>query len=394
MGPGAGEGLAHPQAPHPVDEGQVEASQLLLRGTDDDCPFTEAQVAAFGAFMGTGAIQPGSQVTYRQGWRLWCKDFLPALPPAQRPCNVFLDNVAGDLNRALYVLAFGKYLFDTRGWRGRQVTRNFAHVRYHFFSNIRDTAFLDHPIVGQARKAVQMDQGERVADVLRRVDSALLPMTYVLLDWAREKSWTATPWDTDKGRGSKATYLATSLLMDTGNRVSSATGPTTDKVLGTLADHGVKTAQLEITVSKPSSKACFALAGAPAVRSYLVNPKATKGATAELLFPRVESMTITFLTQKVVQDNKGAPDGLYYARREPRESRFMDDVLTWLLRCDKLTEEDYLFTTYQLSPKRNAKTCKRLLQRRDVATLVKAAATAHGFDPARFSTSSAVCGLQ
>ncbi|KAJ1407242.1 hypothetical protein B484DRAFT_403878, partial [Ochromonadaceae sp. CCMP2298] len=54
-----------------------------------------------------------------------------------------------------------------------------------------------------------------------------------------------------------------------------------------------------------------------------------------LLFPRVESVTITFLTQKVVQDNKGAPDGLYYARREPRESRFMDDG-AWSLSMDEI----------------------------------------------------------
>jgi hypothetical protein len=386
---GTGTSATAPQAPHALGSAEVHATRLLLLGADANCRFSETQIAALGAFMETRAVQPGSQVTYRQVWKLWAKKFLPSLPLDQRPCNVFMDDVVGDFNRALYVLAFGKYLYEARGWRGRQVTRNFTHLRHHFFAAVRDTKFLDHPLVGKARDAVQMDHEERIVDIQRRVDSAILPLTYPLLDLAKEQFWTSSPWDTDKGRLRKATYLAGSMLMDTGNRVSNATGPTTDKLLGIIADHGVKTAQLEIVVYKPVSKTTFSLHGAPGVRGYLLNPNATAGATVELRYPNVLSMTITFLTQKVVKDDEGPPEPLFYARRQPRESRYMDDVMDWLLFNDKLRKEDYLFTTYQRSPKPNAPTDKRLLQRRDVATMVKTVAAAMGFDPKRFSTSSA-----
>jgi hypothetical protein len=128
----------------------VGTIQLLLMGAGQDCRFNEAQLAEFGAFLEQKVVRLSTQVTYRQGWKLW-RSFLPTLPLPQRPCNVYLDDVRGDVNRALYVLAFAKHLYDTRSWRGRQVTRNFAHLRHHFFGAVRCTAFLDHPLLGKTR---------------------------------------------------------------------------------------------------------------------------------------------------------------------------------------------------------------------------------------------------
>jgi hypothetical protein len=376
------ESAAEPQAPHVVDGEEVQATQLLLTARDSDCPFTEEQLAAFGGFLERGSVQKSTQVTYRQGWALW-KKFLPQLPLAQRPCNYYLDNVRGDINRALYVLAFGKHLYETRNWRGRQVTRNFAHLRHHFHTGVRDTLFLDHPLLDKTRDAMQMSHPERQADVLRRIKESLLPMTYPMLDLARESYWVATSWDTDQGRDRKVAFLATGLLIDTGNRVSSTTGPTTDKELGVTTDHGLKTAQVEITVRRPAAKTTFTLAGAPAMRSHLCR------ATVALRYPQVESMRVTFLTQKVVMDGKGTPDPLFFGRRDPRESQYLDDVLEWVSRNGKLLDGDYLTTRYQLAPKPAAKMDKRLLQRQDVAAMIKAIAVEFDLDPKRFSTSSA-----
>mmetsp|Transcript_18898 Transcript_18898/g.42089 ORF Transcript_18898/g.42089 Transcript_18898/m.42089 type:complete len:397 (+) Transcript_18898:700-1890(+) len=233
-----------------------------------------------------------------------------------------------------------------------------------------------------------MTHSERQADVLRRIEGALLPMSYPMLDWARKGYWLRASWDTDKGRSRRITYLTTCLLMDTGNRISCASGPTHDAVLGVTTDHGVKTAQVEISVRKPSDKTSFSLAGAAALRTYLCNPKAVAGATDALRYPRVQSLRITFLTQKVVRDGKGTPDPLFYGRRDPRESQFVDDVCDWLRFNPKLLDSDYLTTRYQLAPKPNAKTDKRLLQRQDVADLIKASAVAFDLPPHRFSTSS------
>ncbi|KAJ1380658.1 hypothetical protein B484DRAFT_411972, partial [Ochromonadaceae sp. CCMP2298] len=55
---------------------------------------------------------------------------------------------------------------------------------------------------------------------------------------------------------------------------------------------------------------------------------------------------------------------------------------------DTAGDSDYLTTRYQLAPKPNAKTDKRLLQRQDVADLIKASAVAFDLPPHRFSTSS------
>ncbi|KAJ1386822.1 hypothetical protein B484DRAFT_410083, partial [Ochromonadaceae sp. CCMP2298] len=154
-------------------------------------------------------------------------------------------------------------------------------------------------------------------------------------------------------------------------------------------DHGIKVAQVEITVSRPSPKPFFALAGAVAMRSYLCDPRAVEGATDTLRYPQVESMRVLFLTQKVVKDRKGPPDPLFFGRRDPRESQYLDDVLDWLRLETALQDDDYLTTRYQLAPKASAKTNKRLLQRQDVAVMVKAAVVEFGLDPKRFSTSSA-----
>jgi hypothetical protein len=116
MGVGSMGAAVKPQAPHVVDDEEVRATQLLLMAHGPDCPFTEEQMAGFGSFLEQGSVQKGTQVTYRQGWVLWRK-WLPLLPLAQRPVSAYLDNVRGGLNRALYVLAFGKYLYETRGWR-------------------------------------------------------------------------------------------------------------------------------------------------------------------------------------------------------------------------------------------------------------------------------------
>jgi hypothetical protein len=318
-------------------------------------------MTAFGQFLEAGSVAPGTRVNYRQGWALWLLWLATLLPP-QRPINAFMDNVVGDRDKALYLLAFAMHLYETRGWRGKQVTHFFGHLRHHFFGAVRSTAFLDHPLVGKIRDAVKMDHSARV------------------------EFWVNTLWNEDRGRGRKATYLAGSMLMDTGKRASSATGPATDALLGIITDHGLRTAQVEATVSRGGKT--FTLAGAPALRSYLLRPRATEGATEELRFPGVQSIRITFLTEKVVRD-KGIPEPLFYGRRQERESRFMDDLLEWVRANDKLTDDDYLFTTYQRAPKSCAKTDKRLLQRRDLAEMFKAAAQAHGLDPQRFSTSSA-----
>jgi hypothetical protein len=368
--------------------GQQQAVEPpLVDSTADSC-FTQEQLEDFGQFLGEHGVQSGTQVNYRQGWDLWGK-FLPGLPTAQRPTNVYLDSVEGDRDKALYVLAFALHLYRTRKWRGSQVTHCFPHIRHHFFAAVRSTSFLDHPLIDKTRKAVVMSPQERVMEVQCKIDSCLLPLSYPLLDWGRVQYWVQTPWHTDKGRLRKATYLAGSMMVDSGNRVSNATGPTTDAVLGVPADHGVKTKQVEVTIAKGKAKT-FKLHGAVAIRGYLQDPKTPKGVAAdEQRFPGVIALRITFLTQKVVKDDEGPPEPLYYARREERESRFIDDMTEWLCYSTQLLDTDYLFTAYQCAPKPGAKTDKRLLQRRDVAEMFKASAVAKGLDPSRFSTSSA-----
>ncbi|KAJ1396489.1 hypothetical protein B484DRAFT_407317 [Ochromonadaceae sp. CCMP2298] len=301
-----------------------DTEQLLL-GSAASTHFSHEQMAVFGQFLEAGSVAPGTR----------------------RPINVYMDNVVGDRDRALYLLAFAMHLYETRGWRGKKVTHFFRHLRHHFFGVVRSTAFLDHPLVGKIRDAVKMNHSEKVAKVLRKINTCLLPLTYPLLDWSRVEFWVNTFWNEDRGRGRKATYLAGSMLMDTDKRASSATGPATDALLGVITDHGLRTAQVEATVSRGGKT--FTRAGAPALRSYLLRPRATEGATEELRFPGVQSIHITFLTEKMVRD-KGILEPLFYGRRQERESRFMDDLLEWVHANDKLTDDDYLFTTYQRAP--------------------------------------------
>jgi hypothetical protein len=174
------------------------------------------------------------------------------------------------------------------------------------------------------------------------------------------------------------------MMMDTGNRVSSATGPKRDKILGVITDHGIRYECLQVEARRPDDQSIFVMKGGPELYVYLQKTRNLTSAT----FPLVLNVRLTFLTQKVVRKG-GAPDPLYFGRRTDRESQFVDDMMLWCSLNQKLGPKDYLFTRYQLAPKPGAKKDKRLLTPADITHVVKSAAVAFNLDPARFTTSSA-----
>jgi hypothetical protein len=359
-----------------LGQGQSRQDAELQRG------FTPQQLEEFAVFMGAGSVQPGTLVAYRTGEGLW-RGYLGNLSEERRPMEL-LEDVKDIMVMALHILAFAIKLYQERGWRGVQITAHFAAIGLFLSTNVENAGLMKHSVVDRARAAVSMTREERAVQAQHRIDHAVMPVSYDMLDLARRVHFVDVDKGTDKGRSSMAAYLATAMMMDTGNRVSSATGPRTDRVLGVIADHGIRFENLELTIQHPSEPSTFALKGGPALHKYLQwQHSRSPGA-----FPGVVDMRLTFLTQKVVRKG-GAPDPLFYGRRSEREVQFMEDLLLWCLLNHKLLPEDYLYTRYQLAPKPGAKKHKRLLQSRDVALVVKGAAEAFGYDPRRFCPSSA-----
>jgi hypothetical protein len=344
--------------------------------------FEGPQLEEFARFMADNSVQPSTQVAYRTGVKVW-REYIGQVAAERRPDELLRD-VRDMRVKALHILALALYLYRGKGWRGQQITSHFAAIGLFLTANIENEGIMEHSIVVRARAAVSMTQAERAVEMQRRIDTAIMPMTYPMLDHARGVFWDGTDWGKDQGRSCKAAYLATCMMMDTGNRVSNATGPKTDRILGVVTDHGIRVKDLEVTLQHPDGQRTFVLKGGPVLHEYLFRNRCpTTGA-----FKGVLNMRLTFLTQKVVRKG-GAPDPLYYGNRSPREARYIQDMMLWLYFNAKLGALDYLYTRYQLAPKAGAKTDKRLLQSRDITAVVKASAEAFGLDPKRFATSSA-----
>lgn len=163
--------------------------------TELDLHFTPDQQSEFAQFLGANSVQPSSQVAYRRGVALW-QEYLAQIPEALRP-DELLCNTSDDRTKALHIFAFSLFLYRAKRWRGIQITTHFAAIGHHL--RAAGNAFMEHAIIASTRAAVSMSQPERAVEMQRRIDTAIMPMTYPMIDWARGTSGTGAPGTRTRG---------------------------------------------------------------------------------------------------------------------------------------------------------------------------------------------------
>jgi hypothetical protein len=207
-----------------------------------------------------------------------------------------------------------------------------------------------------------------------------LPMVH-----ARTVFWDSASWDTEKGMDSRAKYLGMATMADTGCRNSNLTGPVKEKGK-VLHDHGVLCSSLEVEVEvgegeagKGGQKIDLLHAG-PGLQACLARPEVHADGYA-----KVRNLELTFLTTKTTTDDTATlPPKAFIGRTTDLEARLLVDWLEWLRHNVGQQTTDYVLSRY--SPEVGGQ--RRLMQRSDLATIIKHTAEAMGMDPKVFSTSS------
>jgi hypothetical protein len=294
----------------------------------------------------------------------------------------------GDVDeKALCLVKFASFLYKPpRCWRGAQVTSLFTHLRHHFFEVVAVVSFFDGDIMGKARKAVARNAEEARAHMEEVAKSCLLPLCLTMIDWARREQWAQRGWATAKDKDARVAYLALATCLDTGKRPSNVTGPTKKKGKITC-DHGALARHLEVLTPGVGGRPPELLHGGPGLQQWLADlPDPAEG---ESRYASVDSIKIRFVSDKTTTDGAVGREAVYFGRRLPRESQYIDDMLDWMRLSVHLTANDYLFTRFQPAAKAGSLPRRRLMRRQDIATLAKSCAVAHNLDPKRFSASSA-----
>ncbi|KAJ1405073.1 hypothetical protein B484DRAFT_404565, partial [Ochromonadaceae sp. CCMP2298] len=362
----------------------LPASILAARATIDPLTgapqgrwFSSSQLQAMPAFVGVGMVTAGTTIDYERGWKLW-RSCLLTLDTPRRP-DEYLRLVQEDENKVRLMLLFAMSLYSEKAWRGRQITRLFAHVAHFLRIAFAPISFLKHPIVGAARLSVRHSPAEMRVFLTAKSKRALAPMCIEMLDFAREALWAPQTWDSAKALDARAAYLAIALLVDTGKRVSSITGPTYKKGV-LVADHGILWSDLEVISADPESDGTVLRAGGRSLRRYLNDQP--EPLDAELRrYPGVLGFTVKFYTEKVrVSEDQAQVDAIPFGRINDRENQFLQDVMDWARHCGDVGEGDYVFTRVHPDPRPGVAATRRLLQRTDVAAakVLRHATTANG----------------
>jgi hypothetical protein len=348
--------------------------------------FTPGQMKAMPDFVGLSMVTAGTTLDYERGWTLW-RRWLRSLDANRRP-DEYLELVQDDEDKARLVLLFAMSLYAEKAWRGRQITRLFAHIAHFIRIRFVPITFFKHPIVGAARLAVRHSPAEMRVHLTAKSKAALAPMCLEMLDYAREVLWVQQSRVSAQGLDARAAYVAMALLVDTGKRVSSVTGPTFRKGV-LVADHGIIWSDVEVLTTRTEGEGTTLRAGGRSLRQYLGSqPEPT--VEGQRRYPGVSGFTIKFFTEKVrVPEDRAQVDAIPFGRTNERENQFLEDIMDWARLSGDVEEGDYVCTRIHPDPRPGVLAGRRLLRRADVASAVKMSADAVGLDPAKFSTSSA-----
>jgi hypothetical protein len=255
------------------------------------------------------SVQPSTRRAYDRHWALW-KAFLAKHTALTDP---FLRGVSEAEKPAILTLFIYKRFKE--GLRCKQATAPTAGVRLAFARALLPTDFFDHPSVTTARQACRRKPEElRARRDAGAEGTVKLPVCGSILDNIREHLWCNKAWDA-RGLRDRMTYLACIWGFDQSARISEYTAPE-----GDATDHCVRIDDVTFYVRTPTGTT--GMTGSDMVSSL-------RGATeGDPELKRITECRVLAVTSKSKQVTKGKMVG----RRSESESRFLDDLIIFLLR--------------------------------------------------------------
>ncbi|KAJ1406343.1 hypothetical protein B484DRAFT_469530, partial [Ochromonadaceae sp. CCMP2298] len=361
-----------------------QSQQLTFHGPQLAQPkqwFAPEQVASVGEFMGERDRSKASSQRYKAGWSHWV-DFIAAQPADRRP-DPFLTEMGSEEDKALFVALFIQHLYHPpHNLRGKSLTANVTHVKGYFAHQpLISSALFESATVKTAKKCAARRGKELKAARKAKAAGKKVPLCHEMVDHARTHYWESKGW-TGKGMDCRAKYLGMATMADAGCRNSNLTGPT--KVKGeVITDHGMTCDDVKVEVTVPpkaqGAETTALLNAGPGKRDCLLRNDVRANDYSKMM-----SISFTFLTTKTTKDGTDTvPAVARLGRTTEREERLLVDWLDWFVHNEGQLLGDYVLSRY--SPETGK---RRLLQRADLADIIKATAVSFDMPPSAFSTSS------
>ena len=296
---------------------------------------------------------------YKKGWSEWV-----AYLRSREVIDPYLNRVSEEEKVSLLC-----NFFRTRhevGKRGKEAHSAGAAVRKYFEMTLVSTAFMDHPIVTAARTACRRTTDELRAFARCGKSKDKLPIWWALLVDIRDTLWVGKKW-TYPEIDDRMTAIAALIAYDLANRGGEATTVGgLDKENHTLYNEQV-VFRLRNSVSVNGRETFAFHAGSSQFREHV---RASN----------VKSCEVGGATHKV-----GALHTLkVIARRTPRESNTLDDLLEWCLKSGSMSQEP-LFSRRTLI---KGKQSHKKLQSKMLTQAIKGAALRLNMDPSEFASHS------
>lgn len=251
------------------------------------------------------------------------------------------------------------------GWRGKRISQHVTSIKQFDLFIGNDIDLYDHPRVSQAIKASNYTTEEAKAISSVKQQTRQVPINQSMVDSCRERLWIEDS-STRESMDKKAIYLAISLGLNTGRRISNLVhrSSTRDE------DHCIRAGDLEIITSDCRGT----LRGGSNLRRYL----ATSGGPN---WSGVEKVLLYFHTQKErKKDHIQLNPPVIIDRSTGNQEQLMKDLLHWVVISGCL-EEDELLTRYHNG-------VRKCLTRKQVTSELKKMAMLAGINENRIGTRS------
>ena len=318
------------------------------------------------------SVTVGTEKGYASGIKKW-KEYLNTLTSDFHP-GEYLEALEDDEKKAKRVVLYMAHLYLNMGWRGEQVRKAITCLTYHFEVAGLSSAFLRLAIVSRGKSAAGRSTEEARMKEEEKAAHSILPVCMDVVLSVRKKYWENQEWD-NKGKDSKAIWLAVALTFDSGARI----GNLTLKDGKDREDHCIRAKHVSYLVTNPSDGTEYRIMGGEQISKYL-----RRSDVSNCLVKEADLVYMTSKTSKSGAAILQAPKTL--GRNSDEESELLNDLLDWFRHNDVMADEELL-------TRRGINGARRVVKRKDVRKAIKDAVGAFGLPEDRFSTRSLRSGF-
>ena len=306
-------------------------------------------------FIGNSVL-PGTMRVYNSHWELW-RHFLEVHGGIE---DGYQRGVA-DADKAALISLF-MYRRYQEGARGKTATSVTAGIRMHFVQQLEPSTFLNSAVIATARKACRMNTEElRVKHESEAADTVKLPISEDVLEAMRARLWDHASWE-GAGLNTRMAYIGCMWAFDQTARISEYTTPEPGN-----QDHCVRVDDLTFILNVGDSVRGSGL-------FQLLAGDTPEGAV------KLDDI-LECHVQAVMTQGKNDVKAKLISRSSAEESRFLDDVITFIVKAGSYGADE-LFSYRRQGGEKVA------LRARTVRDELKRECVAQGLPPNFFSSHS------